>query len=259
MGPEEARSLSVVACTGRPRDSPSLGASARALHISEPGEASQQASAAKHDRSASAKPAHQRRIRRAHCRRRDARDPASIQPSPSLIRCCATGSTERSARTAARPRPPRRTLQRLPRRTLQRLRHPRGPLEGGGTTPLQGPGLVRSGTEGGPARAGVSLQMGPIRREAIAQWGIWLFDVWARIAGRSGWWRCWVPKASAPWRSGALSSRRAGPRRDPPALLLLVLGELGEALAPGSTGAVTDRGDRGGFCGCRLCAVLTLS
>ena len=43
--------------------------------ISEPGEASQQASAAKHDRSASAKPAHQRRIRRAHCRRRDACDP----------------------------------------------------------------------------------------------------------------------------------------------------------------------------------------
>ena len=126
-------------------------------------------SVAKHDSSASAKPAHQRRIRRAHCRRRDARDPASSQQSPSLIRCCATGSTERSARTAARPRPPRRTLQRPPRRHRQALAHPRGPLAGGGTTPLQGPGLVRSGTEGGPARAGACLpevrRMGPVEAE----------------------------------------------------------------------------------------------
>ena len=100
--------------------------------ISEPGEASQQRERSEHDSSASAKPAHQRRIRRAHCRRRDACDPASIQPSPSLIRCCATGSTERSARTAARYR----LLASSHRQALSQS--PRGPLDGGGHHPAAG-------------------------------------------------------------------------------------------------------------------------
>ena len=138
--------------------------------ISEPGEASEasrQASAAKHDSP------HSRPISTASdVQDAGAETPVSRPAARSRIR-----SSEASDGLTERRRSYGGAVSALASSSAT-AQSSQGPPRGGGTTPLQGPGLVRSGTEGGPARAPVSY----VRRKELS--GFWLLVLSGAERGR---------------------------------------------------------------------------